>query len=126
MSLRVPQIKNQMYVFPELLEEKVEKGPHTARFYLYLAGILDLELYRREIMGTTPYSRSTLIAVILYSMNEGYFSSKGIVKYAKDSIGVHWILNGMKMPSYKTVERVINAFLDEIDNFFTQILLIKR
>ncbi len=124
MSLRVPQIKNQMYVFPELLEEKVEKGPHTARFYLYLAGILDLELYRREIMGTTPYSRPTLIAVILYSMNEGYFSSKGIVKYAKDSIGVHWILNGMKMPSYKTVERVINSLLDEIDNFFTQILLI--
>jgi len=28
------------------------------------------------------------------------------------------------MPSYKTVERVINSLLDEIDNFFIQILLI--
>jgi transposase len=124
MSLRVPQMKNQLYVFPELLEEKVENGPHAARFYLYLAGILNLDLYKKEIMGTIPYSRSTLIAVILYSMHEGYFSPKGIVKYAKDSIGVHWILNGMKMPSYKTVERTILALLDEIDSFFTQILSI--
>jgi hypothetical protein len=30
----------------------------------------------------------------------------------------------MKMPSYKTVERAINSLLDEMDNFFTKILLI--
>lgn len=124
MSLRVPQMKNQIYVLPELLEEKVENGPHTARFYIYLADRLNLELYKKEVMGTTPYSRRTLMAVILYSMHEGYFSSKGIVKYVNDSIGAHWILNGMKIPSYKTVERVIQSLLDEIDNFFTQILLI--
>lgn len=124
MSLRVPQTKNQMYVFPELLVDKVENRPHAARFFLYLADMLDLNLYKRPIMGTTPYSRPTLIAVILYSMYNGYFSAQGIIKYAEDSIGIHWIFNGMKMPSYKTVERVINDLLDEIDNLFTQILSI--
>ena len=124
MSLRVPQIKNQMQVFPELLEEKVENGPHAARFFLYLADTLNLELYRRESIGTPPYSRPTLMAVILYSMYNGYFSTKGIIKFAKDSIGAHWILNGMKIPSYKTIERTIHSLLDEIDIFFAQILLI--
>lgn len=37
MSLRAPQIKNQIYIFPELLSDKVEYKPHAARFYSYLA-----------------------------------------------------------------------------------------
>lgn len=124
MSLRVPQIKNQIYVFPELLGDKVENKPHAARFFLYLTGILDLDLYKRESMGTVPYSRPTLIAVILYAMYSGHFSTIGIIKFAEDSIGAQWILNGMKMPSYKTVERIINSLLEEMDNFFSQILSI--
>lgn len=122
MSQRVPMMKCQMYVFPELLQEKVENKPHAARYFLYLAGILDLNLYRRESMGTPPYGRTTLMAVILYAMYNGYFSAIEIVKFAGDSIGAHWMLNGMKMPSYKTIERIINSLLDEMDNFFTQIL----
>ena len=122
MSQRVPMMKCQMYIFPELLQERVENKPHAARFFLYLAGILDLNLYRRESMGTPPYGRTTLMAVILYAMYNGYFSAIEIVKFAGDSIGVHWMLNGMKIPSYKTIERVINSLLDEIDSFFTQIL----
>lgn len=86
MSQRVPQMKNQMYVFPELLEDKVENKPHAARFFLYLAGVMDLDLYKRESMGTPPYSRSTLMAVILYAMYRGYFSTTGIIKFAQDSI----------------------------------------
>jgi len=42
--------------------------------------------------------------------------------FTKDSIGAQWILNGMEMPSYKTVERIINALLEELDSVFIQIL----
>jgi len=45
MSLRNPQIKNQLYIFPELLADKVEKNSHAARFFSYLAGILELDMY---------------------------------------------------------------------------------
>lgn len=86
MSLRVPQIKNQMYVFPELLEEKVGNKPHAVRFFLYLASIMDLNLYIQENMGTPPYSRPTLIAVILYAMYNGHFKTIEIIKFAGDSI----------------------------------------
>ena len=124
MSLRAPQMKNQTYIFPELLEDRVGNKPHAAHFLLYLADALDLKLYKTESMGTPPYSRPTLMAVILYAMYNGYFSTTGMVKFAEDSIGAQWILNGMKMPSYKTLERIIDSLLDEIDNFFTQILSI--
>lgn len=122
MSIRTPQIKNQMYIFPELLADKVESGPHAARFFSYLAGILELNLYKCSSMGTPPYSRPTLVAVIFYAMHKGHFESDGIVRFAHDSIGAQWILSGMKMPSYKTVERTIDAILEELDQLFTQIL----
>ncbi len=122
MSLRSPIIKGQVYVFPELLKDKIENGPHEARFFLYLADILDLDLYRPNNMGSPRYSRITLMAVIFYAMFNGYYSAKSIKKYAQDSIGIHWILNGMKIPSYKTVERTINSLLEEIDKIFVQIL----
>jgi transposase len=122
MSLREPQMKNQLYFFPELLADKIEKRPHEARFFLFLADRLTLNLYKRDNMGTPPYERRTLIAVILFAMYKGFYEAKQIIKLTEDSIGAAWILNGMKMPSYKTIERIINSLLEEVDNFFVQIL----
>jgi transposase len=122
MSLRTPALRSQLILLPELLSEKVESGPHAARFFLYLSEALDLRMYKKWFMGTPPYSRPTLLAVILYSMYNGYFESRTILQYAGDSIGAQWILNGMAMPKYKTVQRTIDAFLEELDDVFTQIL----
>ena len=122
MSLRVPALRDQLIVLPELLAERVESGPHAARFFLYLAGMLDLQLYKRFYLGTPPYNRSTLVAVIFYAMYKGHFENRGIVQFVGDSIGAQWILNGMEMPSYKTVERTINGIIDELDYIFEQVL----
>ena len=122
MSLRKPALRDQQIFISELLAERVESGPHAARFFLYLAETLDLKLYSKWYIGTPPYSRPTLLAVILYSMYMGHYESQNIVQYATDSIGAQWILNGMNMPSYKTVQRTINAFLEELDHAFVQVL----
>jgi len=122
MSSRTPALRGQIIVFPELLEERVESGPRAARFFLYLAKTLDLKLYRKLYIGTPPYNRPTLIAVIFYAMYSGHFESQNIEKFAGDSIGAQWILNGMSMPSYKTVERAINTLLGEMDSIFVQVL----
>jgi transposase len=124
MSLRAPLLRSQLIVFPELLAERVESEPHAARFFLYLVQTLDLQLYKRFYLGTPPYNRTTLVAVILYAMYKGHFENRGIVQFAVDSIGAQWILNGMKMPSYKTVGRTINGIIDEIDQIFKQILIL--
>ena len=122
MSSRTPAIRDQQIIFPELLAEKVENRTHVARFFLHLSQTLNLELYKRWFMGTPPYNRPTLIAVILYSMYFGHYESQSIVRFAEDSIGAQWILNGMKMPNYKTVQRTINALLKELDDVFKQVL----
>ena len=122
MSSRVPEIRGQLVILPEMLAERVERGPHKARFFMYLAGELDLLLYKSAWMGTPPYNRPTLMAVIFYAMYSGHFEYENIVKFVDDSIGAQWILNGMCVPSYKTVERTIGAFLEELDSAFAQIL----
>ena len=122
MSSRTPAISNQLIVLPELLAERVESGPHAARFFLYLAGELDLRMYRSTGLGTPLYNRVTLLAVIFYAMYSGHFESRNIVQFALDSIGAQWILNGMKMPVFKTVWQAIQDLLEELDSVFIQIL----
>jgi transposase len=122
MSSRTPALRDQQIFMYELLAERVESGPHAARFFLFLAETLNLKLYSKWYIGTPPYSRPTLLAVILYAMYSGHYESRKIVQYAGDSIGAQWILNGMAMPSYKTVQRAIDAFLEELDEVFTQVL----
>jgi len=124
MAQRAPDDKNQLVIFPELLQEKVSGGPHAARFFLYLAETLKLKLYERSSQGAPPFARPTLVAVLLYAMHHGKFSAQGILKWAEDSIGAHWLLNGMNLPSYKTIERLIQGLLAEVDTLFEQILLI--
>ena len=122
MSLRTPALREQLIIIPELLAERVESGPHAARFFLYLAKVLDLKLYKSTGLGTPPYDRTTLIAVIFYAMYSGHFESRNVVQFAMDSIGAQWILNGMKMQGYKTVWNTIRDLLEELDSVFTQIL----
>ena len=55
-----PTNKNQLYIFPELLADKVENKPHAARFFSYLAGIIELDMYKKSAMGTSPYERVKL------------------------------------------------------------------
>lgn len=124
MAQRAPDGKNQLVIFPELLQEKVSGGPHAARFFLYLAETLKLKLYARSTQGAPPFARPTLIAVLLYAMHHGKFSAPGIRKWAEDSIGVHWLLDGMNLPGYKTIERLMHGLLAEVDTLFVQILLI--
>ena len=122
MSLRTPALSNQLILLPELLVERVESGPHAARFFLYFAGELDLRMYRSTGLGTPQYNRVTLIAVIFYAMYSGHFESRNIVQFVKDSIGAQWILNGMKMPVFKTVWQTIQDLLEELDSVFIKVL----
>ena len=121
MGLRTPELRNQI-VYETLLRERVEKGPHVARFFLWLAKELNLNLYDVANTGAPPYCRITLMACIFHSMYHSFFEATRVVRFSKDSIGAHWILNGMAMPSVKTIERTIADLLIEIESFFIQVL----
>ncbi|MUV36893.1 hypothetical protein JNUCC1_03239 [Lentibacillus sp. JNUCC-1] len=122
MAHRSPNCPNQIVLFEELLQERVEHKPHAARFFMYLANVLDLRYYASLSMGAPRYSRRELTAVILYAMYHGHYAAQKIQQFAEDSIGAQWILSGMRMPSYKTVERTIDALFEEVDHLFIQII----
>ena len=122
MAKRSPDYPNQIVFFQELLQERIEHKPHAARFFWYLADELDLTYYAPLKMGAPPYARRILTAVILYAMYHGHYAAQKICRFAEDSIGAQWILSGMSMPSYKTVERTIDALLNEVDRLFFQII----
>jgi hypothetical protein len=122
MALRRPELREQQVFIHELLSERVEQGPHEARFFLYLVRVLDLKLLRPAELGTPPYCRNTLLAGIFYAMYRGYFGAREILGFLEDSIGAQWIMCGMKLPSARTIDRIIDELLSEIDNFCIQIL----
>lgn len=124
MVKRRPDHDNQIVFFQELLQERIEQKPHAARFFSYLVDELELTYYAPLSMGAPPYARRTLTAIILYAMYHGHYAAQKIHKFAEDSIGAQWILSGMSMPGYKTIERTIDALLDEVDSLFFQIISI--
>ena len=126
MSIRKPELKEQQIFLPELISERVEHGPHAARFFLYLARNLDLTLQKPSALGTPEYCRTTLLASIFYAMHGGKFGSDEIRSFLEDSIGAQWILCGMTLPSSRTIDRIIDDLLLEIENFYIQILQLCR
>jgi len=114
--------RNNIVLFPTLVQNRVENKPHAARFFLYIANTLYVPFYRTCKEGTPPYDRPTLVALILYGLYKGNFSAQKIIDRAEDSIGATWILGGMEIPSAKTVDRVIDDILDSIDLVFMQII----
>lgn len=111
-----------MVLYPTLVRDRVEGKPHAARFFLYIANSLYIPFYKSNHEGTPPYDRPTLVALILYGLYKGNFSSDKIIDMAKDSIGATWILDGMTIPSYKTIDRVIKDILNNIDTIFLQVI----
>ena len=121
MSRRSPH-RNQIVIIPELVKQRVENKPHAARFFFYIANILYIPFYQTKFQGTPPFHRPTLVALILYGLYKGNFSADKIIDMAEDSIGATWILKGMSLPSAKTIGRVINNVLENIDLIFNQVI----
>lgn len=114
--------RQQRVLFEETLEEKVIRSPHAARFFLYISKYLYVPFFEEKDQGTPPYDRETMVALILFGFYKGNFSAQSIIGMNKDSIGANWLLKGMTIPSYKTVDRIIKQILDNIGLIFMQVI----
>jgi hypothetical protein len=79
MSLRTPELRDQQLLMSEIMAQRVESGPHAARFFLYLVEMLDLSLYKKWYIGTPPYSRPTLVDSQNKHMRKGQKLSNCII-----------------------------------------------
>ncbi|MFW6273113.1 MAG: IS1182 family transposase [bacterium] len=114
--------RNQIRLIDRLIENRIKNKPHAARFFLYIANTVYFPFYEVKDQGTPPYDRPTLVALILYGLYKGRILSDSIIALAKENLGGIYILGKLSIPSYKTVERVIDDILDNIDLFFHQVL----
>lgn len=121
MNRRDPNRK-QAQLIPELVRERIEKTPHAARFFLYITQILDLPFYEENHLGAPAYDRPTIVALILYSMYKGWHCAADICRFARDDLGAIWILGEIRLPSEKTMQRIIDEMLEHIEIIFGQVL----
>ncbi len=121
MSRRSPN-RYQIALLPDLVEDRIENKPHASRFFFYIANAFYLPFYKSNNQGTPAYDRPTTVALILYSLCEGYFTSNDIREFAKYNLGAIWILDKMSLPSAKTISRVLDDILDNIELIFEQVI----
>ena len=114
----------QILLFPQQLDENIaEKDP--VRVVDAIIDSLRLEdfkkLYRQR--GRSPYHPKMMLKVIIYAYMNNVYSCRKIEKLLTRDIHYIW-LAGYERPDFATINRFRNRVKDEINNLFTQLVLL--
>ncbi len=115
---------NQMVLFPQRIDEDIAEDD-PVRIVDAIVEHLNLEairkLYRER--GRSPYNPKMLLKVVIYAYMNNIYSCRKIEKRLRRDIHFIW-LAGYNKPDYITINRFRNRVKDEINNIFTQLVLI--
>lgn len=115
---------NQMVLFPHRIDEDIAEDD-PVRVVDAVVESLDLEdfkkLYRER--GRSPYNPKMLLKVVIYAYMNNIYSCRKIEKRLFRDIHFIW-LAGHNKPDFITVNRFRNRVKNEINNIFTQLVLI--
>jgi len=115
---------NQMVLFPQRIDEDIAEDD-PVRVVDAVVESLDLEdfkkLYRER--GRSPYNPKMLLKVVIYAYMNNIYSCRKIEKQLLRDIHFIW-LAGYNKPDFVTVNRFRNRVKNEINNIFTQLVLI--
>jgi len=86
---------------------------------------LDLSCFRKlyKERGRSPYDPKMLLKVVIYAYMNNIYSCRRIEKSLKRDIHFIW-LAGYEQPDFVTVNRFRNRVKNEINNIFTQLVLL--
>ena len=119
----IPYIQNQTVLFPQRIDEDIAEND-PVRILNHIVEHLDLtrvkKLYREK--GRSPYHPKMMLKVILYAYMKNIYSCRKIEKLLRRDIHFIW-LSGCAKPDFITVNRFRNRLKDEINNIFTQVVL---
>ena len=119
-----PHINNQLVLFPQRIDEDIAPND-PVRLVNSVVDSLNLErfkkLYRER--GRSPYHPRMMLKVIIYAYMNNIYSCRRIEQSLKRDIHYIW-LAGYEKPDFITINRFRNRVKDEIDNVFTQLVLI--
>jgi len=115
---------NQTVLFPQRIDEDIAEND-PVRVVDAVVESLSLEsfkkLYRER--GRSPYHPKMLLKVVIYAYMNNIYSCRKIEKRLLRDIHFIW-LSGYNKPDFITINRFRNRVKDEINNVFTQLVLI--
>ena len=119
-----PYTPNQLVLFPQRIDENIA-GNDPVRIVNAIVDNLNLEalkgLYKEK--GRSPYHPRMMLKVILYAYMNNVYSCRRIEKLLLRDIHYIW-LSGYEKPDFITINRFRNRVKGEINNIFTQVVLI--
>ena len=117
-------INNQLILFPERIDKDIAPDD-PVRLVNAVVDSLDMgriySLYYDR--GASSYHPRMMLKVIIYGYMNNIYSCRKIENVLKRDVHFIW-LAGYDQPDHKTINNFRNRVKDEIDNVFTQLVLI--
>ena len=119
-----PYIPNQMVLFPQRIDKDIaENAP--VRIVNAIVDSLNLDNFKKlyKETGRCPYHPKMMLKVVLYAYMNNIYSCRKIEQLLLRDIHYIW-LAGYEKPDFITINRFRNRVKEEINNVFTQLVLI--
>ena len=117
-------IDNRDLLFPPHLDQDIDENDPVRLIDSIING-LDMSrihsLYNPK--GRKPYDPQMLLKVVIYAYMNNQYSCRSIEKLLKRDIHYIW-LSGYEKPDFITINRFRNRVKGEINNIFTQLVLV--
>ena len=119
-----PYTPNQLVLFPQRIDEDIAEND-PVRIVNTIVDSLNLEAFKKlyKEKGRSPYHPRMMLKVILYAYMNNVYSCRRIEKLLLRDIHYIW-LAGYEKPDFITINRFRNRVKGEINNIFTQVVLI--
>ena len=119
-----PYTPNQLVLFPQRIDENIAEND-PVRIISAIVDSLNLEAFKKlyKEKGRSPYHPRMMLKVILYAYMNNVYSCRRIEKLLLRDIHYIW-LAGYEKPDFITINRFRNKVKGEINNIFTQVVLI--
>ena len=119
-----PYNPNQTVLFPPRIDEDIAEN-EPVRMVNALVESLNLESFRKlyKECGRSPYHPRMMLKVILYAYMNNIYSCRKIEKLLHRDIHYIW-LAGYEKPDFITINRFRNRVKKEINEVFTQTVLL--
>ena len=119
-----PYIPNQTVLFPQRIDENISENA-PVRIVNAVVDHLNLDNFKKlyKETGRCPYHPKMMLKVILYAYMNNIYSCRKIEQLLLRDIHYIW-LGGNEKPDFITINRFRNRVKEEINNVFTQLVLI--
>ena len=119
-----PYIPNQTVLFPQRIDENIAAND-PVRIVNAVIDNLNLESFKKlyKETGRCPYHPKMMLKVIIYAYMNNIYSCRKIEKHLLRDIHYIW-LAGNEHPDFITINRFRNRVKEEINNVFTQLVLV--